>query len=128
MMFVVLRRRCSTHLPALTTPAFSPFARAPPVMAEAVQAAIATALAPAGAIHDVILAEIKKTFEQGQRGDVAITACSSAAVNALAVPAVVAALKDKNSELSELVKSEYDRRADESFLSAKTRSVFCARK
>ena len=84
-------------------------------MAEAVQAAIATALAPAGAIHDVILAEIKKAFEQGQPGDVAITACSSAAVNTLAVPAVVAALKDKKSELSELVKSEYDRRADESF-------------
>ena len=84
-------------------------------MAEAIQTAIAAALAPNGAIHTAILAEIQKAFEQGQPGDLAIVAGATSVVNTCAVPAVAEALKDKNSEISQLIKSEYDRRADESF-------------
>ncbi|MCP4516165.1 MAG: hypothetical protein GY824_13180, partial [Delftia sp.] len=84
-------------------------------MADAVQAAIAAALEPAGAIHSAILAEIGKAFEQGQPGELAIAAGAAAAVNTHACACVAAALKDKDSEVYQLIQSEYDRRADETF-------------
>ena len=79
------------------------------------QAAITAALLPDGAIMAAIVAEIKKTFEQGNRGDLLIQAAAGAAANTLAVPAVITAIKDEGSELSKLLQSEYDRRADKAF-------------
>jgi len=85
-------------------------------MAEAaVQAAIAAALQPDGAIATAISNAIQSAFEQGNAGDLAITVAANSAAKTLAVPAVVAAMQDPNSEFSKGLQSEYDRRADTAF-------------
>ena len=83
-----------------------PVQLAPAVMGDApAQAAITAALLPDGAITAAIVAEIKKSFEQGNQGDLLISAAAGAAANTLAVPAVITAIKDEGSELSKLLTS-----------------------
>ena len=75
------------------------------------EAAIQAALEQGGAIRAAILQEIANAFQPGQAGNLAV----KAAVKDETIDAVAAALKDPASDLSTLVKDEYDRRADAEF-------------